>query len=978
MTINNTTKTHLPINHREPTIEEIQARKKREQDASVLGKMKAMQKLLKQKQGMDYSRSEGGSRLLDQCLTMTGAAITDRLEMASRRAGMGASYIGPIYKRLNQIELINLPKLDQDGKPVEVKDGNGNLVTPLAGRAGRTVNIWDEGEIAFIVLLTLLDTCQMPLIGDIQNQSKAGMRFGTRPAVYKLETLISARINDHLAHKYIRECLKNTGNDKTLDFILKDAYSPSASWQQKKTNTRLARKKKAQEFIDTGLTPMARILEWKPFTNREGHALAGALISSAVVGCEAALDMAVFETVDRFKDQFYGLTEAAQREVDLLDQARINRTFSADVMVCPPRPHSKNESGGYLGVAQSLIRRSFTGGFKGEFIPSDHHLRLLNGQQNIPWKINPVMLELLNRLHELPTQDIREQGHFIPAPDRDQFLISPEMEEEPVNMTSKQKEARDELRKLRRAEFASYMRKRKESDGSLTEDTLDLANRISGLERFWLPCQGDFRGRNYCSNHLMNSQGMSYQRNLLMFANGKPVDHRTQFHLEVAIAGYAGQDKISFEQRREWFRQHRDQILDSVTDWDSILDPGSFWRNKKKAPQMDDEFAFLASVLEWKRLFIDNDPYRVTHLIIFRDATASGAQHIAGYLQSNMTAAAVNLLPNASGVFDIYVAVLDEMKRLIRDLDYKIPLLDKDMVPVKEKGEVQFMPEKRVRYLFKTDPATKANLRKPIKSGFLPRLYGSGIGKSISAIRDKFRFLDNKTKKGAKLSGDETRAIAQFFEAGLNKTVPALNAYVEWARNLADQALRTKVENPMTKAGKPAKRDQYTPVLDEDGNELLELVCPTPNGSKMIMRYPTLKNKKLRIDHLTTYSKYKPITDYRDEVLKVAKPEVNHSDLQKACPPNIIHASDAAQLAFTVDDFDGNYSLIHVAFGATATAELDELIERARVAYIKCVTSGYLQGLLEANGVDPERYAVPVYGSFNNPEISKDAHYMIC
>ena len=194
MTNNNTTKTHLPINHREPTIEEIQAQNKREQDASALGQIKAMQKLQKQKKGMDYSRSEGGSKLLDQCLTMTGAAITDRLEMANKRAGMGASYIGPIYKRLNQIELINLPKLDQDGKPVEVKDGNENLVTPLAGRAGRTVNIWDEGEIAFIVLLTLLDTCQMPLLGDIQNQSKSGKRFGTRPTAYKLETLISARI----------------------------------------------------------------------------------------------------------------------------------------------------------------------------------------------------------------------------------------------------------------------------------------------------------------------------------------------------------------------------------------------------------------------------------------------------------------------------------------------------------------------------------------------------------------------------------------------------------------------------------------------------------------------------------------------------------------------------------------------------------------------------------------------------------------
>ena len=40
---------HLPINHRQPSNEEIQTQKKREQDASVIGQMKAQQKLLKQK-----------------------------------------------------------------------------------------------------------------------------------------------------------------------------------------------------------------------------------------------------------------------------------------------------------------------------------------------------------------------------------------------------------------------------------------------------------------------------------------------------------------------------------------------------------------------------------------------------------------------------------------------------------------------------------------------------------------------------------------------------------------------------------------------------------------------------------------------------------------------------------------------------------------------------------------------------------------
>ena len=130
---------------------------------------------------------------------------------------------------------------------------------------------------------------------------------------------------------------------------------------------------------------------------------------------------------------------------------------------------------------------------------------------------------------------------------------------------------------------------------------------------------------------------------------------------------------------------------------------------------------------------------------------------------------------------------------------------------------------------------------------------------------------------------------------------------MEWARNLAGLALRQELKDVKTKAGKPAKRKHYTPVLDEDGNPVLELTCPHPMVQSC-QRYLVLKTRKLRIDHLPTYSKYKPVTEYRDEQLKEPKPEVSHTDIQKACPPNLIHASDACQLAFTVDGYAGNFT----------------------------------------------------------------------
>ena len=198
----------------------------------------------------------------------------------------------------------------------------------------------------------------------------------------------------------------------------------------------------------------------------------------------------------------------------------------------------------------------------------------------------------------------------------------------------------------------------------------------------------------YCANHLLNSQGMSYQRSLLEFANGVEEDHRTKHHIELAIAGYAGQDKKSYEQRLQWFQHHKDQIMDSLKDWDSILSPDSFWRSY---PEMDDEFAFFACAVEWRRLYLLKDPNRRTHLIVHRDATCSGGQLLASLLKSGETARAVNLDPNNQGVFDIYKAVLKRMQDQIREDSYRVPLRNqKGEEKTDEMGTVLLMSESRV------------------------------------------------------------------------------------------------------------------------------------------------------------------------------------------------------------------------------------------------------------------------------------------
>ena len=86
-----------------------------------------------------------------------------------------------------------------------------------------------------------------------------------------------------------------------------------------------------------------------------------------------------------------------------------------------------------------MITRSFTGGFKGEFIPSPQHLRFINGQQSVPFKINQQILDVMNALEAQPHQDWREQGNFIPEPHSEHYLKSPKLGKPPENITEQQK-----------------------------------------------------------------------------------------------------------------------------------------------------------------------------------------------------------------------------------------------------------------------------------------------------------------------------------------------------------------------------------------------------------------------------------------------------------------------------------------------------------------------------------------------------------
>ena len=90
------------------------------------------------------------------------------------------------------------------------------------------------------------------------------------------------------------------------------------------------------------------------------------------------------------------------------------------------------------------------------------------------------------------------------------------------------------------------------------------------------------------------------------------------------------------------------------------------------------------------------------------------------------------------------------------------------------------------------------------------------------------------------------RDLPPYFEAGLNEAVPALTSYVEWARKVADCSPYT--HRDVHQSRQPAKRQAYENKEDENGDNIIELRCPTANGSVMVQKYLATETKPLRVD----------------------------------------------------------------------------------------------------------------------------------
>ena len=304
-------------------------------------------------------------------------------------------------------------------------------------------------------------------------------------------------------------------------------------------------------------------------------------------------------------------------------------------MVVRPQPWDTVWSGGYLGVA--FGRRPLVKVTNKRYLQTldKNDMSLVYGAvnkiQDTAWMVNGRLLEVLKNAWEngLCIGDLPGRN-AVPIPAK------------PVDIDTNE-EARRQWRKMAaRSHFDNdCLRSKRIAVGK----TLWLADKYSGTPMYF-PQELDFRGRVYPKPVFLNNQGSDWQRSLLTFGNGKPVDDDGMMWLMIHGANMWGLDKVSYAKRIDFIEQNLQAILKVGAD--PFCD--NFWTNADKP------WAFLAFCIELASIHADRE--YASSLPVHVDGSNNGLQIFSLLLKDPIGAEATNCVP-CEQPEDIYQRVAD-------------------------------------------------------------------------------------------------------------------------------------------------------------------------------------------------------------------------------------------------------------------------------------------------------------------------------
>ena len=545
--------------------------------------------------------------------------------------------------------------------------------------------------------------------------------------------------------------------------------------------------------------------------------------------------------------------------------------------------------------------------FSGHIELSDRHLEFINRQSRVAFQINPFSYKLLKQLvdDELPLGKFHYQT-LDNLPTVAQLLSLDQIGD------------KDEQDRLIRSHPDFKQAKRVVSDvkdrnlakiekSLMAYQVVDKAKHLLKDESFFIPMKFDFRGRIYSRVPFISFQSNDCGRYLIRFAEKTPIDDRTEYWFKVGIANAGGCDKQTWKQREQWFDSNRDAIINVGR----MVDDGNFSDAYKflKQESIDDPFCLAALANEYVKVFVDRTQ-DYTQCYVCVDASCSGTAIFNAWRRNRAGAEKVNLV-NTEEVADIYMAVWKEIKANAKTFD--------------------------AAFLERLESSKL--LRKMMKTTYVPASYASPTNEQLMKLR---RFNRQKLKPaGIEFNDKQLEELLSLWEKALDK-VSSISTVVKWFQTRTKEALEAGAS---------------------------EIYYTSSNGSKMTLRYPKTKLKRIKLP--SRGSALFSRTAVQDVI-----DETNNRKLITAVTSNVTHLTDAAALCETLWNWEGSFVGIHDAAGFPIGRHLDDAVTGLKQGFATATSYSVWDGFRDDNNLPKtDDTQGPVVGDLDIAEIL-DSNYL--
>jgi DNA-dependent RNA polymerase len=658
---------------------------------------------------------------------------------------------------------------------------------------GTSHDFFDPVEAGFLGLQLTLDTALNPN----QQKRKEVSRHGgdkqllMKKTVSQLTYQIGSVIHQQMTLRYIQKTFPAWFRkaNQEAEQITEGGVNATTSYWEYRMNRAI--NGFAEYMRENGDHSGAELLEnRKMWTYRECRIVGGLVFQAVHQACAAYIDVAHGSRMDEKTRKPKKTLEVVLTEKGRQEEHRIREyvaQYAHDIlpMLVEPVPVTNDKLGGWLG---DVLQEKETE-FKGSITLSDKHLEFINRQARVRFQINPftqqLMAELVERqlplgkfhyqqMQEIPTvSSMLGLAHITDAGEQDYA----------VRNHPRFKEVRREISTIRDKNLAALRK------SLLAHQIKDKAEKLLSDEHFYLPMKYDFRGRIYSRVPFISFQSCDAGRYLIRFAEKTPIDDKTEHWLKVGISNAGGNDKLSWDQRVQWFDSNRKEIINVGR----MVDSGDFSRAYDFLTQdhIEDPFCLAALANEYVQIFVDKTQ-DYTQCFVCVDASCSGTSIFNAWRLNKHGARMTNLIDTDSPA-DIYMEVWHEIRRSA--------------------------PKKafRTRHLNRLEKSKL--LRKMMKSVYVPASYASPVQEQLRSLK---QYNTDKLKPlNLHFTDEEMKVLCELWVVALDK-VSSINSIVSWFRSRTEDAL-------------------------DLGNQ--EITYTSPNGSVMSLRYPKTKLKRVKTIH---------------------------------------------------------------------------------------------------------------------------------